>query len=236
MNAAIIAAGEGSRLQTEGVATAKPLVPVCGVPMIERLIHLALASHAESLSVIINEEMMDVRQYCESISLSIPFNLLIRSTPSSMHSLFALAPYLNHAPFYFTTVDTIFLESEFRKYLAFAQQQRRTDGVLAVTDFIDDEKPLCVKLDKQQHITAFSDTNAGFRWATGGVYYFSPRVFDLIPEALASNTVRLRNFLRLLLQKHYTLHGYAFSKIIDVDHAKDIVIAETFLTSHNEHP
>ncbi|HVN49264.1 MAG TPA: NTP transferase domain-containing protein [Bacteroidota bacterium] len=234
MNAAIIAAGEGSRLQTDGVAVAKPLVPICGVPLIDRLIRMALASHAESLSIIVNEEMTDVRRYCENLSLSIPLNLLVRSTPSSMHSLFALAPYLNHAPFYLTTVDTIFLEVEFKKYLAFAQHQQHTDGVLAVTDFIDDEKPLCAKLDKQQRITTFSDSQEGYRWATGGIYYFSPRIFNLIPDALAANTVRLRNFLRLLLQHHYTLHGYAFSKIIDVDHAKDIAAAEEFLTSHNE--
>ncbi len=235
MNAAIIAAGEGSRLQTEGVATAKPLIPVCGVPLIDRLIRLAVRSHAESLSIIINEEMTDVRRYCENLSLSIPFNLLIRSTPSSMHSLFALAPYLNHAPFYLTTVDTVFLEPEFKNYLAFSQQQQ-TDGVLAITDFIDDEKPLCVKLNKQQRITTFSDSKEGYRWATGGIYYFSPRIFDLIPDALATNTTRLRNFLRLLLLHRYTLHAYAFSKIIDVDHTKDIAIAEKFLTSHNERP
>jgi len=231
MNAAILAAGEGFRLREEGIEIAKPLIPVCGVPMIDRLIRQALAAGADSLSVIINEEMTDVRSYCEHLALPIRFNLLIRSTQSSMHSLFALAPFLRDAPFYCTTVDTVFLESEFNDYLAFARAQRGTDGVLAVTDFIDDEKPLCVELDKHRRITAFSDTQQGYRWATGGIYYFTPRIFDLIPKALAADTVRLRNFLRLLVDNKYVLCGYPFSKIIDVDHAGDIVAAEQFLLS-----
>jgi NDP-sugar pyrophosphorylase family protein len=153
-----------------------------------------------------------------------------------MHSLFALAPYLNNGPFYLTTVDTIFLEDEFKKYLSFAQQQRQADGVLALTDFIDDEKPLCVKMNAQHRITKFSDTKTGFRWATGGIYYFSPRIFDLIPDAIARNTTRLRNFLRSLLQHQYILHGYAFSKIVDVDHVGDLAVAEQFLASRDERP
>jgi NDP-sugar pyrophosphorylase family protein len=235
MNAAIIAAGDGSRLRSEGIPISKPMVRVCGVPMLERLIELAVASRVDSLSVIINEEMIDVRGYCQRLKLPIPFNLLVRSTPSSMHSLFALAPFLDRAPFYCTTVDTIFLESEFDAFLNFASRQRPCDGVLAITDFIDDEKPLCVSLDRQHRITAFSDTRSGHRWATGGIYYFSPRIFDLVSEALAANMVRLRNFLRLLTTHGYTLHGYAFSKIVDVDHAGDILVAERFLAEHRVH-
>jgi NDP-sugar pyrophosphorylase family protein len=234
INAAIIAAGEGSRLRSEGIPTAKPLIRINGVPMLERLIRLALSSNVCSLSVIVNEEMTDVRAYCENLSLPIPFNLLVRSTPSSMHSLFALAPYLKNAPFYLTTVDTIFREDEFRRYLAFARSQEQTGGVLAITDFIDDEKPLCVKLDKQKRIIKFSDTQKGYRWATGGLYYFSPGIFDEIPNALAGGISRLRNFLRLLAANGYTLRGYPFSKIIDIDHASDIAAAEQFLAAAEE--
>ena len=52
MNYAIIAAGEGSRLQQEGVRLPKPLVRLNGEPMIKRLIDIFLRCNAESLSVI----------------------------------------------------------------------------------------------------------------------------------------------------------------------------------------
>ena len=86
MNYAIIAAGEGSRLAQEGVAKPKPLVDICGEPMIGRLINLFCRCNAESISIIVNEQMTEVREYIESLSLDIPLNLVVKTTPSSMHS------------------------------------------------------------------------------------------------------------------------------------------------------
>ena len=41
---------------------------------------------------------------------------------------------------------------------------------------------------------------------------------------------RMRNFQRRLVQSGMKLKAYPFSKIIDIDHAKDIAKAEKFLT------
>lgn len=69
MNYAIIAAGEGSRLAQEGVERPKPLVELNGTPMIKRLIDIMLDCNAESLSIIVNEQMTEVRRYIESLTL-----------------------------------------------------------------------------------------------------------------------------------------------------------------------
>ena len=69
MNYAIIAAGEGSRLAQEGVAKPKPLVELQGEPMIGRLINIMLRCNAESISIIVNEHMTEVREYLESLEL-----------------------------------------------------------------------------------------------------------------------------------------------------------------------
>ena len=57
MNYAIIAAGEGSRLAQEGVTLPKPLVKLNGKEMVRRLIDIFLKNDADSISVIVNEEM-----------------------------------------------------------------------------------------------------------------------------------------------------------------------------------
>ncbi|MDE6100984.1 MAG: NTP transferase domain-containing protein, partial [Paramuribaculum sp.] len=88
MNYAIIAAGEGSRLAQEGIELPKPLVNLCGKPMIKRLIDIMMDCNPTSLSIIVNEQMTEVREYLESLKLSVPFNLVVRSTPSSMHSFY----------------------------------------------------------------------------------------------------------------------------------------------------
>lgn len=54
MNYGIIAAGEGSRLQQEGVSLPKPLVEIDGKPMIKRLIDIFISCNATTISVIVN--------------------------------------------------------------------------------------------------------------------------------------------------------------------------------------
>ena len=54
MKFAIISAGEGSRLAQEGISYPKPLVPLNGTPIIERLIKIFSSHNAESISIIIN--------------------------------------------------------------------------------------------------------------------------------------------------------------------------------------
>jgi NDP-sugar pyrophosphorylase family protein len=229
MKFAVIGAGEGSRLRDEGVLVPKPLVKIRGVPLIERILAIASRHGATSLHLIVNSAFPEVKTYLESRDFGVPLDCRLLSTPSSMHTLFALAAKLRGEPFCLTTVDTMFREVEFQSFVEFAASSGGVDGVLAITGYVCDEKPLCVELDKNRTILGFQDAKGNLEWATGGIYYFSPRIFDAADEALAAGIMRLRNFLRLLLRRGYLLKGFPFSKIIDVDHASDIEDAERFL-------
>ena len=171
MNYAIIAAGEGSRLAQEGVAKPKPLVDINGEPMIGRLIHLFTRCNAESISVIVNEEMHEVREYLESLKPDVPFRLVVKSTPSSMHSFYELSRVMKPGRFCLTTVDTIFREDDFRRYIEAKEAATDYDGMMAVTSYIDDEKPLYVETDSDLNITAFRDeAYEGATYISGGIY------------------------------------------------------------------
>ena len=229
MKLAIIGAGEGSRLKEEGIATPKPLIKINGVPLIERIIRCAAANHLTSAELIINEAFAEVKEFLERSDFGIPVRCELRSTPSSMHTLFALQPRVDDSPFCMTTVDSVFRKEEFRNFVSFIRSTPDADGVLAITDYIDDEKPLCVRLDAARRILEFMDSAEHSHWATGGIYYFTPRIFQEIDLALSRKIERLRNFLRLLIERNYLLKAYPFSKIIDVDHRSDIAAAEEFL-------
>ncbi len=231
MHFAIIAAGEGSRLKAESVALPKPLVEINNVPMIERLFSIAINNGAESISCIINEEFNEVHEFLKKRRFEIPFNLIIKSTPGSLHSFYALKPFLENKSFCLTTVDTVFAEEEFRNFIREAESHKEYDGLLAVTDFIDDEKPLCADVDQNFRILKFEDTAENLKLATGGIYYFSKNIFSEMEKAVNNGMMRLRNFLKLLVEKDFEIHAYKFSKIIDVDHYSDIKTAEEFLTS-----
>ncbi|MBF0761737.1 NTP transferase domain-containing protein [Dysgonomonas mossii] len=231
MNYAIIAAGEGSRLVQEGVTLPKPLVKLNGVEMIRRLIDIFLKNNASSISIIVNEEMTQVQDYLTNLELGIPFNVVIKSTPSSMHSFFELRDFLRDGKFCLTTVDTIFKENEFSKYIQTFINDSDSDGMMAVTDFIDDEKPLYVDVNDRMAIKGFLDHSDNCKYISGGIYGLTPKAIDTLEACLDSGQARMRNFQRQLVADNLQLKAYPFEKIVDVDHAGDIVKAEKFLNN-----
>ena len=231
MNYAIIAAGEGSRLAQEGVAKPKPLVELSGEPMIGRLISIFLRCNAESISIIVNEYMTEVREYLESLKLPVPLNLVVKTTPSSMHSFYELSRVMKPDKFCLTTVDTIFREPDFARYIAAFEADTENDGMMAVTPFIDDEKPLYVETDDQMNIVAFRDAAwDGAKYVSGGIYALNEKSFGVVKECIDNGVSRMRNFQRALVSSGLKLKAYSIDKIIDVDHAEDIATAQKFIS------
>jgi NDP-sugar pyrophosphorylase family protein len=226
----------------DGATMPKSLLTVNGVPLITRIINAAIKTGIDEGCCIINPRFTELADYLSSALFAGDFHLTImqESTPSSMHSLFALSPFLQDGRFCLATTDSIFLDHEFMSFLRVASVSN-ADGVLAITNYCDDEKPLAVSLDDDMRITSFSDKlpdedSSCIPWITGGIYCFSPRIFDLMGYALDNNVQRLRNYLRLLLQRNYTLRGFPFSKMIDVDNATDLIQAREFIAgSQNAH-
>jgi NDP-sugar pyrophosphorylase family protein len=230
MHYAIIAAGEGSRLAQEGVAKPKPLVELSGEPMILRLMNIFRRCNAESISVIINDFMPEVREFLDTLSLDVPLNVVVKSTPSSMHSFWELSKVMKSGKFCLTTVDTIFREEDFARYIAAFEADTRHDGMWAVTPFIEDEKPLYVDVDRRMKIKAFCDKPfEGAKYVSGGIYAMSDKAFPVLNQCIENGISRMRNFQRALIEAGMKLKAFSIDKIIDVDHASDIAVAQDFI-------
>ena len=230
MNFAIIAAGEGSRLASEGITTPKPLVTIMGISLIDRLIDIFVRNGASSISVIVNSENHPTISHLENNRLNIPFHLVVKTTPGSMYSLHELKPFLGNSDFCLTTVDTIFLETEFSQYINMFKTGETLDGLMAVTDFIDDEKPLYVDTDQDMQIAGFCDQRPPYgQYISGGIYCLRSAVWDVLEDTMQNGMTRMRDFQRNLISHGLNLKAYPFSKIIDIDHAADIRTAENFL-------
>lgn len=230
MNYAIIAAGEGSRLVQEGVKKPKPLVELAGESMMARLIRIFEQNGAESISVIVNEEMTEVKKWLDGVKTRCELNVVVKSTPSSMHSFYELSHVMKSGRFCLTTVDTVFREDDFATYIRAFEKDYDCDGMMAVTPFIDDEKPLFVETDDDMNIRAFLDAdNGAARFISGGVYALDDKAVEVLHHCMASGQSRMRNFQRALIAAGLKLKAYPIDKIVDVDHASDIEVAEQFI-------
>lgn len=236
MHYAIIAAGRGSRLDSEGAAQPKPLIDIDGRPMIRRLIDIFIDNGAESIAVITNRSMPAVAEYLRAIApdLPVPLRVISAETPGSMHSFHRLAPLLpRDRRFVLTTVDTIFKPEAFSRYVSDFAADSTADGYMAVTDYIDDEKPLYISIDPATRlIDRFSDTPvAGSPYISAGIYGLSPKALDILRQCAARGITRMRDYQRALLTVGLRLRPYPLGPVIDLDHLTDLAEARKIANS-----
>ena len=239
---AILAAGEGSRLADEGLDTPKPLLRLKGKPMIDRLVSIFMKAGAEKIVIIANDIHSQTKEHIMTMAeQGLPLELIVKTTPSSMHSFFEIHQHIGQGKFCLTTVDTIFKELEFMDFIG-RFKESDDDGMMAVTDFIDDEKPLYISHTCDGYITGFHDSVSQFNQQreqmagepvcdviSGGIYCLDESSFPTLRRCMDSGVSRMRNFQRQLIADGLRLKTYKFSKILDVDHIDDITKAEQFL-------
>ena len=221
MNYAIIAAGTGSRLYNEGVFLQKPLMKIKGTPMIKRLFDVFKNNSAKDVIVVINDLNLRTRDYIKSLNYPFQIKLNVKSTPSSMHSLFGMREFLGDKDFCLTTLDAIFKPKEFSEFIKYPKSQTDKDAIMAITSFIDDEKPLDIKT-QNNNITAFLAEKTDCQFVSGGIYYLKNTIWQVLVRSIAFGNFKMRNFQRDLLAAGLNVGYYSFSKIIDVDRSKDM--------------
>jgi len=144
-------------------------------------------------------------------------------------ALFTLAPHVAGERFLLLTVDALFAPAVLAGFLADAARHEECDGALAVTDFVDDEKPLRVAADERGEIVALGPAAGASPLVTSGFYTFHPRIFGEIDAARRNEFTALRQFLGHLLAHDYRLAAVPVSKTVDVDRPEDIAEAERFV-------
>jgi CDP-L-myo-inositol myo-inositolphosphotransferase len=109
MKCLIIAAGKGSRLQQRG--DSKPLIPILGIPLIERVIRTALEAGVDEFYVVIGYQGERVRLFLERLAerLAIRITLLVNEDWEKDNGLSVLkARDVLHQPFLLLMADHLF--------------------------------------------------------------------------------------------------------------------------------
>lgn len=231
VKAAVIAAGQGDRLRRAGITVPKPLLPIAGTPLIERVLAAVAALGIREVACIFNADPAAdaVATHCRRALPQLDLRVVRRTTPSSMESLFALAPLLQGDPFLLLTVDAIFGPRVLPALLHGLDDHPDAAGLLAVHDHVDDEKPLRVRADGDGRIRAIGHTAGASPLITAGLYVFAPRIFDEIGAARAARCTALREFLAHLCGRGHPLFAVPVPPTIDVDRPEDVVAAERFV-------
>lgn len=228
MMAGVIAAGLGERLQARGIATPKPLVEIAGRPLIAHTIDALCAAGASRIACIVNAETDRVRDYLHDGRWPVPIDVLQRTTASSAESFLALRPFLAHAPFLLTTVDTICAPDAIARLAEHGRALSPSASLLGVTRTVDDEKPLWAEVDDDHRIRSLGDATRAHH-VTAGVYFLQPLVYSLADAGGPRVLTAFRAVLGALLAHGHPLYGFDVGAAIDVDRPEDIAAAERLL-------
>jgi len=218
----IIAAGAGSRLRAAGWATPKPLVPICGRPMIDHVLENFRAAALTRLSIIFNAQGADAcRDWLAENAADFDLDIVAETTPSSFASFRIIARRLAGERAVISTVDAWIPGRGFADFVAAAATMPPEAVVLGVTGRVDDEKPLWLTLDAPDGAVRALGGSSGSH-VTAGLYVLPAA--PCFPEN--TDFARLRDYLRWLVDSGRPVHGVPIADVIDLDRVDDIAAAE----------
>lgn len=226
LDAGIIAAGLGTRLSASHPGLPKPLVPLAGKPLCHWIAGSLKGAGASRITLLHNSSGRAIR---ESLSRGFPevrWTFLEADTASSWESFRLVSRRLaeNAEAFVMSTVDAIIPPAETRR---FADACAGAEAGLALTSFVDDEKPLWADVDEKGKVTALGDRASRRAHVTSGLYYMTRAAVRRMPEA--ARFTALRQFLGHLVDSGGLVHGHVLGKTLDVDRPEDVAQAERFL-------
>jgi len=211
-------------------------VKVGGMSLMERTLRALILGGADEIAFVVNERMDSVVDAVQALHLPVPVHPVIQTTPSSMHSLHALAPCLKNDRFVLCTVDSVMRTDEFCAFMRSFATGTERDVLLSYTDFVDDENPLRIAVDGEDRVIGLGPHAQDSPFVTLGLYGMSPSVFPVLERAVGAGEQRLRNFLARLLAAGVGVFGHRISKGVDVDRIADVQVAEAFLLEQGAQP
>ena len=229
MKAAIIAAGEGSRLSR--VAAIKPMIPIAGKPLIHWVVAGLRSAGCKDIVVLTNSRGAEVAPYLSSAFPDVKFDFVTADTASSFESFRLvskrLAETATDGGFVVSTVDALIKTDDVARFIHECRTSN-ADAGLALTTFVDDEKPLWADTDANGRVTAMGADAKDKTAVTCGLYYMTRKAAERLPGANGHS--KLRDFWQELVASGETVMGVTLSKSLDVDRPEDLDAAESFLT------
>lgn len=231
MRAAIIAAGEGSRLSKSHPGQIKPMINIAAKPLIYWVVGGLRSAGCKDIVVLTNSRGDAVAPYLSSAFPDVKFDFVTADTASSFESFRLvckrLAETATNGGFVVSTVDALIKTDDVARFIRECRESNAGAG-LALTKFVDDEKPLWADTDANGRITALGADAKVKNAVTCGLYYMTRAAATAIPEAERHS--RLRDFFQELVASGEVVVGVTLSKSLDVDRPEDLHAAETFLT------
>jgi len=224
MKCLIIAAGQGTRLRAKGEV--KPLVPLLGVPLIERVIRSAMEGGADEFYVVTGYQGEKVANFLKQLAKRLSFELtLIQNEDWQKENGFSVlkAQDAIMEPFLLLMADHLFDPAIIQSL----QKQPLNEGEVLLAVDTDTNNPLVDMEDvtrvriENGHILNIGKTIDDFNGFDTGLFLCTPAVFEALERAnKIHNDTTLSAAIRVLAAEKRAKSVQACGFWIDIDDDK----------------
>ncbi|MBI4055633.1 MAG: HAD-IA family hydrolase [Elusimicrobia bacterium] len=223
--AGIIAAGTGQRLKALRGNLPKALFKIQGKPLLHHTLGNLQSAGIRRGVCILNTQG-------KGMDSGLQMAWIFQDTASSWESFRIVADRLAQISesFLVTTVDALYPPQKLKEFLQAASKNSHWDAGLAITPFVEDEKPLWAEISEKGRIVRLGSSVSNFRYATCGLYYLRSAFWRRFRQDRTPKK-SLREFWIQSLKRKARLGSFLIEKAIDVDRPEDVKTAEEFLKS-----
>ena len=236
MKCLILAAGKGSRLRNR--VDCKPLLPVLGVPLIERVIRNSMQGGADDFYIVTGNQKEKVTSFLNILSkrLNVSIKTLENSEWANSEngtSIYKAKNYLTE-PFLLLMSDHLFDPSIVKQLIA--SDLGEGEITLAVDEnitnpIIDFEDVTRVRYDDGK-IQNIGKELSSYNAFDTGIFYCTPAIFDALEKSSEEGDTSLSGAVRILAKNgKANVLGINGSFWIDIDDEKSLKKAEDALIS-----
>lgn len=219
IKAGIFAAGKGNRLKKYFPGIPKPLVKINNKTLVEIVIENYLKNNINDITLLLNTETGPlIYEYLKNKKYSIKFIMIDSKT--SFESFYTLANVITEKNklTVLSTTDTITTYTEIKKLID-THKKYNAYITLGITELINDEKPLLVKINDERIISIGN----GGRHATCGLYVLSPQAVN---DIKLKKYNALREFLSSIDFNYRKVLYYVIKESFDIDDINDVTEAQ----------
>lgn len=227
MKALLLAGGKGTRLRPLTDRLPKPMVPIMGKPLIERVINKLKEAGVTEVVLSTCYKSHYIKNYLDNGSkLGIKIDYVSEDIPLGTGGAIKNSEKFFDDTFIVLNSDIVD-DISYRDLVKFHKKKKASVSI-AMTKVKDPSQYGVIEFDSDNYIDAFKEkpkqgeTNS--KWINAGVYVFEPEVFKEIPKDRVVSVER--DIYPLLLEKGYRMAAYKYNDYwIDVGTLKKYIQA-----------
>jgi NDP-sugar pyrophosphorylase family protein len=231
MQAVILAAGKGTRLQPITNTRSKAMLPILGMPIVERVIENLVACGLNDFILVVSPEDKAIREHFKrDTTLDVNIRFVTQTRRVGMaDALKQAAPYLNE-DFVLSACDSLVPAEENGRLIA---EWSMIPGIQALLSLkripkANSWKTGIVTLENDR-VTGIIEKPPPDQALTNisslPLYCFSPRILDYLPQVQLSprREYELQDAIQMMITAEENVHGLFIQKILTLTTAEDLL-------------